>query len=206
MATQQVQVRRNTGRLSIVAVLVVAVLVAAVLVAGAFGLGILASRGFMPVAATGAGNGPIVEGSSGGGIRYTGIPYPAPDARAGAGNGLIVEGSSGGSIRYRGIPYPAPDAWAGSRRDPNAARTAADGRRPRRVDGIEALAAGDRAGLRVRVGVVGRSRPTRTSPMSWVLPGVPLGPSEVWSHTCSLFALIASWSAGAADRRGAGTP
>jgi hypothetical protein len=46
----------------------------------------------------------IVRGSNGGGINYTGIPYPAP----GSAPELIVRGSNGGGITYTGIPYPAP--------------------------------------------------------------------------------------------------
>jgi hypothetical protein len=43
----------------------------------------------------------VVSGSNGGGIEYTGIPYPA---RAPV---LRVSGSDGGGIIYTGIPYPA---------------------------------------------------------------------------------------------------
>jgi hypothetical protein len=46
----------------------------------------------------------IVRGSNGGGINYTGIPYPAP----GSAPELTIRGSNGGGITYTGIPYPAP--------------------------------------------------------------------------------------------------
>ena len=42
----------------------------------------------------------IVTGTNGGGINYTGIPYPAP------GNDLVVTGTNGGGINCTGIPYP----------------------------------------------------------------------------------------------------
>ena len=50
----------------------------------------------------------IIRGSNGGGLHYTGIPYPA----AGTGQELIINGSNGGSLRYTGIPYPRPAATA----------------------------------------------------------------------------------------------
>ena len=46
----------------------------------------------------------IIRGSNGGGLNYTGIPYPAP----GSGQELIIRGSNGGGLNYTGIPYPAP--------------------------------------------------------------------------------------------------
>lgn len=55
-----------------------------------------------PQAATPAGQELIVYGRNGGAIRYTGIPYPAPQPA------WIVEGRNGGGIIYTGIPYPPP--------------------------------------------------------------------------------------------------
>ena len=46
----------------------------------------------------------IIRGSNGGGLTYTGIPYPAP----GNGQELVIRGSNGGGLTYTGIPYPAP--------------------------------------------------------------------------------------------------
>ncbi len=46
----------------------------------------------------------IVRSSNGGGLNYTGIPYPAP----GSALELTIRGSNGGGISYTGIPYPAP--------------------------------------------------------------------------------------------------
>lgn len=46
----------------------------------------------------------IISGSHGGGLVYTGIPYP------GSRPWYVIEGSHGGAIIYRGIPYtPAGD-------------------------------------------------------------------------------------------------
>jgi hypothetical protein len=45
----------------------------------------------------------IIRGSNGGGLTYTGIPYPAPGSQE-----LIIRGSNGGGLTYTGIPYPAP--------------------------------------------------------------------------------------------------
>lgn len=47
-----------------------------------------------------------VRGSKGGGLTYTGIPYPAP----GRDGMLVIRGSKGGGLTYIGIPYPAPAA------------------------------------------------------------------------------------------------
>ena len=44
----------------------------------------------------------IVTGTNGGGINYTGIPYPAPR------NDIVVKGTNGGGINYTGIPYRWP--------------------------------------------------------------------------------------------------
>jgi hypothetical protein len=77
--------------------------------------------------AAGTGQELIINGSNGGSLRYTGIPYPAAGKgqeltingstgfsvpAAGTGQELIINGSTGGSLRYTGIPYPA----AGSNR------------------------------------------------------------------------------------------
>jgi hypothetical protein len=68
---------------------------------GALGLGVaLGTRAIsldslMTEDSSQVGSKPIVKGSTGGAIRYTGIPYPAP----GNGQELIVDG-----IRYTGIP------------------------------------------------------------------------------------------------------
>jgi hypothetical protein len=58
----------------------------------------------------------VVNGTNGGGIRYTGIPYPARDGGRIRFTGipyqavhrnLVVNGTNGGGIRYTGIPYPS---------------------------------------------------------------------------------------------------
>jgi len=47
----------------------------------------------------------VIAGSNGGGLEYTGIPYPNRI--------LVVSGMNGGGLEYTGIPYPAPDDTVG---------------------------------------------------------------------------------------------
>ena len=63
-----------------------------------------------------------VNGTNGGAILYTGIPYAAPgNSRIrftgvpyqAVRRGLVVNGTNGGGIRYTGIPYPSNDAAPG---------------------------------------------------------------------------------------------
>ena len=81
----------------------------------------------------------VVNGTNGGGIRYTGIPYPAPGTDItkstirfhgipyqAVRRNLVVNGTSGGAIRYTGIPYPsgqeAPSQMPGLGRGPHGIR------------------------------------------------------------------------------------
>jgi hypothetical protein len=61
-------------------------------------------HGWSTAGTSGSGQELIIRGSNGGGLNYTGIPYPAP----GSGQELIIRGSNGGGLNYTGIPYPAP--------------------------------------------------------------------------------------------------
>ena len=91
----------------------VGVAVGAVTVAVALVVGVAAVRqaGTSSATSTGPARNLVVTGTNGGGINYTGIPYPA------RGNGLVVTGTNGGGINYTGIPYsvaqPAPKPLPG---------------------------------------------------------------------------------------------
>ncbi|HEX5828168.1 MAG TPA: hypothetical protein VFY23_11640 [Candidatus Limnocylindrales bacterium] len=73
-----------------------------------FGLLLVAGHAdLLPQSAAPVSRALLIEGRTGGGIVYTGIPYPAPVSGA-----LVIEGRTGGGIVYTGIPYPAPKpAW-----------------------------------------------------------------------------------------------
>ena len=99
----------------------VGVAVGALTVAVALVVGVAAVRqaGTSSATSTGQSRNLVVTGTNGGGINYTGIPYPAP------GNDIVVKGTNGGGINYTGIPYPvpqpAPKALPGLHGNPSAA-------------------------------------------------------------------------------------
>jgi len=77
-------------------------------------------------ASSGAAHELIVNGTNGGAIRYTGIPYAAPGSDVtkstirftgipyqAVRRNLVVSGTNGGGIRYTGIPYPSGQEDAG---------------------------------------------------------------------------------------------
>jgi hypothetical protein len=74
---------------------------AVIVVALALGAWFVADRvGFTTQHATSATQALVITGTNGGGLNYTGIPYPASHE-------LVVLGANGGGLRYTGIPYPA---------------------------------------------------------------------------------------------------
>jgi hypothetical protein len=52
------------------------------------------------ITATGGAQQLVIRGENGGGLLYTGIPYPAPR------NEIVIQGENGGGLVYMGIPYP----------------------------------------------------------------------------------------------------